>query len=155
MVHQHFMLVPVFTVTENVMLGVETLRNGVFLDRARVAAAHPRDLQSSTAWRWTRMRMSKTCRSACSSAWRSSKILYRQADILIFDEPTAVLTPQEVEELFKVIRELVAPGRLGHLHLPQAERGDGDRRPDHRLARWTRRRDDTARRNGSAPPWRG
>ncbi len=51
------------------------------------------------------------------------KLLYRHADILILDEPTAVLTPQEAEELFKIMRSLVEQGQIDHLHHPQAERG--------------------------------
>ena len=51
------------------------------------------------------------------------KVLYRGARIIILDEPTAVLVPQEVDELFASLRELVGQGRHGHLHLPQARRG--------------------------------
>ncbi len=109
MVHQHFMLVPVMTVTENVMLGVETTR-GMFLDREQVAQrileigkthglevdphAYVKDLSVGTQQRVEII-----------------KVLYRNADILILDEPTAVLTPQEAEDLFKVLRSLVAQGK--------------------------------------------
>jgi simple sugar transport system ATP-binding protein len=110
MVHQHFMLIPVMTATENVMLGVEPIRNGIFLDKAKVAKriheisrqydleidpqAYIGDLPVGTQQRVEII-----------------KVLYRQADILILDEPTAVLTPQEVEGLFKVLRSLVADGK--------------------------------------------
>jgi ABC-type uncharacterized transport system ATPase subunit len=110
MVHQHFMLIPVMTATENVMLGVEPTRNGIFLDKASVAKgiqeiskqydlevdpqAYIGDLPVGTQQRVEII-----------------KVLYRQADILILDEPTAVLTPQEVEGLFKVLRSLVANGK--------------------------------------------
>jgi ABC-type uncharacterized transport system ATPase subunit len=110
MVHQHFMLIPVMTATENVMLGVEPIRNGIFLDKAKVAKriveiskeydlevdpqAYIGDLPVGTQQRVEII-----------------KVLYRQADILILDEPTAVLTPQEVEGLFKVLRSLVANGK--------------------------------------------
>ena len=68
------------------------------------------------------------------------KLLYREADILILDEPTAVLTPQEADELFEIMRSLVAAGQVDHLHHPQAARSAGGRRPDHRdppRARWS------------------
>jgi simple sugar transport system ATP-binding protein len=109
MVHQHFMLVPVFTVAENVMLGVETIRNGVFLDRAHVAA---RILEISQQYglEVDPNAYVKDLSVGVQQRVEIVKILYRHADILILDEPTAVLTPQEVEDLFKVIRELVAQG---------------------------------------------
>ena len=59
------------------------------------------------------------------------KALYRGADILILDEPTAVLTPQEAQELFEVVRSLTAQGKSVIFITPQAERGARDRRPDH------------------------
>ncbi len=109
MVHQHFMLVPVMTVTENVMLGVESTR-WAFLDREQVAKrieeigkehglevdpnAYVKDLSVGTQQRVEII-----------------KVLYRHADILIFDEPTAVLTPQEVEGLIEVLRSLIAQGK--------------------------------------------
>ena len=63
------------------------------------------------------------------------KALYRDARILILDEPTAVLTPQESAALFATLKKLVAAGPVDHLHLPQAERGDGGQRPHPRAAR--------------------
>ncbi len=71
MVHQHFMLVPVFTVAENIILGIETSSNGILdINYAR----HPiRDLRNAMGLRSTRMPMSKTSRSDSSSAWRSSR----------------------------------------------------------------------------------
>ncbi len=62
MVHQHFMLVPVFTVTENVMLGDETIRCGRFPGPAERAAQDPPDLRTVQAWKSIRMRMSRICR---------------------------------------------------------------------------------------------
>ena len=73
MVHQHFMLVPVFTVAENVMLGREQTRGLGFLNRARAPRPGPRALLDRTASPSTRTRWSRTSRSACSSGWRSSR----------------------------------------------------------------------------------
>ncbi|MCX7839701.1 MAG: ABC transporter ATP-binding protein [Anaerolineae bacterium] len=109
MVHQHFMLVPVFTVTENVMLGEETLTRGIFLDRASVAA-RIRDISAQYGLQVDPDAYIKDLSVGAQQRVEILKILYRRADILILDEPTAVLTPQEVEELFKVIRSLVARG---------------------------------------------
>ncbi len=74
MVHQHFMLVPVFTVTENVMLGVESTRTALrILDKAVARAADPRDLGAPQPATSTRTRWSRTCRWASSSGSRSSR----------------------------------------------------------------------------------
>ena len=110
MVHQHFMLVPVLTVTENVMLGVESIKNGVFLDRA-AAARRIREISRQYGLHVDPDALVKTLPVGVQQRVEIIKLLYRQADILILDEPTAVLTPQEVEELFKVIRSLAAQGK--------------------------------------------
>ncbi len=107
MVHQHFMLVPVFTVTENVMLGAESVKNGLFLDRAS-AAQRIREISQSYNLQVDPDAYVKSLPVGIQQRVEIIKLLYRRADILILDEPTAVLTPQEVEELFKVIRSLVA-----------------------------------------------
>ena len=109
MVHQHFMLVPVFTVTENVMLGEETLTRGIFLDRAAVAA-RIREISEQYGLQVDPDAYIKDLSVGAQQRVEILKILYRKADILILDEPTAVLTPQEVDDLFKVIRGLVARG---------------------------------------------
>jgi len=109
MVHQHFMLVPPFTVTENVMLGVETLHYGLFLDRESVAR-RIRDIADQYGLQVDPAARVQDLSVGAQQRVEIVKILYRQANILILDEPTAVLTPQEVEDLFKVIRELVARG---------------------------------------------
>ncbi len=110
MVHQHFMLVPVMTVTENVMLGVEEKRNGVFLDRAKVAK-RIREISELYGLEVDPDAYIKDLPVGTQQRVEIIKVLYRQADILILDEPTAVLTPQEVEGLFKVLRSLVAKGK--------------------------------------------
>lgn len=110
MVHQHFMLVPVFTVTENVMLGVESVRAGLFLDR-EAAAQRIREISSRFGLEVDPDVLVQTLPVGIQQRVEIIKILYREADILILDEPTAVLTPQEADELFKVIRSLVAQGK--------------------------------------------
>jgi general nucleoside transport system ATP-binding protein len=110
MVHQHFMLIPVFTVTENVMLGDEYIKPGGVLNQQKAAKkirkisdtykmdvdpdAYVRDLPVGTQQRVEII-----------------KLLFREADILIMDEPTAVLTPQEVDELFKIMQTLIKQGK--------------------------------------------
>jgi simple sugar transport system ATP-binding protein len=109
MVHQHFMLVPVLTVAENVLLGAETMANPIFLDRneanRRIAELTKRfgfDLDPSAKV------------ETLSVGWQQRveilKALYREARILVLDEPTAVLTPQETEEIFAVLRRLAQEG---------------------------------------------
>jgi general nucleoside transport system ATP-binding protein len=110
MVHQHFMLVPPLTVTENVMLGVETVRQGLFLDRRR-AAARIREIAATYGLEVDPNAVVSTLPVGVQQRVEIIKVLYRNADILILDEPTAVLTPQEVQDLFKIIRALVERGR--------------------------------------------
>lgn len=110
MVHQHFMLVPPLTVTENVMLGNETVRGGLFLDR-RSVAARIREISQAHGLEVTPETVVRTLPVGVQQRVEIIKVLYRNADILILDEPTAVLTPQEVEDLFVIIRSLVAEGK--------------------------------------------
>jgi simple sugar transport system ATP-binding protein len=109
MVHQHFMLVPPFTVTENVMLGEEALQGGVFLDRSKVAE-RIRGISNQYGLLVDPEAYVKDLSVGAQQRVEIIKILYRKANILILDEPTAVLTPEEVEDLFKVIRGLVRSG---------------------------------------------
>lgn len=110
MVHQHFMLVPVMTVTENVMLGNETTKNGLFLDREKVSK-RIREISDQYGLEVDPGAYIKDLPVGIQQRVEIIKVLYRQADILILDEPTAVLTPQEVEGLFAIIRSLVATGK--------------------------------------------
>jgi ABC-type uncharacterized transport system ATPase subunit len=110
MVHQHFMLVPVLTVTENVMLGVESIKNGIFLDRP-AAARRIRQISEQYGLEVDPDVYVGTLSVGVQQRVEIIKLLYREADILILDEPTAVLTPQEVNDLFKVIRSLVDQGK--------------------------------------------
>ncbi len=110
MVHQHFMLVPVFTVTENVMLGDETTRAGGFLDR-KTPAARIREISDEYSLEVDPNSYVRDLPVGVQQRVEIIKLLYRKADILILDEPTAVLTPQEVDELFTIMRSLVASGK--------------------------------------------
>ena len=110
MVHQHFMLVPVLTVTENVMLGNEPIRNGVFLNQAK-AAEKIRQISEQYKLDVDPLSYIKDLPVGVQQRVEIIKLLYREADILILDEPTAVLTPQEIDELFKVIRSLLDRGK--------------------------------------------
>ena len=109
MVHQHFMLVPVMTVAENITLGDETLTAGYFLDRKE---AHRRIVELGRQFGFEVDPEAKV--GSLSVGWQQRveilKALYRNARILVLDEPTAVLTPQETQEIFEVLRRLAAEG---------------------------------------------
>ena len=109
MVHQHFMLVPVLTVAENIVLGEETMSGPVFLDRKE---AHRRIIDLGRRFGFEVDPEAKV--GSLSVGWQQRveilKALYRDAKILVLDEPTAVLTPQETEEIFEVLRRLAAEG---------------------------------------------
>jgi ABC-type uncharacterized transport system ATPase subunit len=109
MVHQHFQLVPPLTVTENMILGAE-VKNGPFLDRRR-AADQIRALSEQYGLRVEPNALVGTLPVGVQQRVEILKMLYRQADILILDEPTAVLTPQEADELFEIMKGLVAQGK--------------------------------------------
>ncbi|HEY7018763.1 MAG TPA: ABC transporter ATP-binding protein [Gaiellaceae bacterium] len=109
MVHQHFMLIPVMTVAENIVLEVEPTRAGVLLDYD-AAVERVRDL--STRFGLAVNPEAKVENISVGQQQRVEilKALYRGAEILILDEPTAVLTPQEAGELFAIIKSLQAEG---------------------------------------------
>ena len=110
MVHQHFMLVPVFTVTENVMLGAETTRAAGVLDRR---SARARVLEVSERYRLPVDPDAEVADLPVGVQQRVEivKALVREVDLLILDEPTAVLTPQETDELLEVMRGLKESGK--------------------------------------------
>ncbi|MEA3438903.1 MAG: ABC transporter ATP-binding protein [Chloroflexota bacterium] len=110
MVHQHFMLVPVFTVTENVMLGDEDTRVGGVLDR-KSAAEKIRQISEQYHLEVDPNAYVKDLPVGVQQRVEIIKLLYREADILILDEPSAVLTPQEVEGLFKIMQTLIDKGK--------------------------------------------
>ncbi len=109
MVHQHFKLVHNFTVTENIILGLEP-RRGLVLDTAKAAA---RVAELSKLYGLDVDPNAKIEDISVSMQQRVEilKMLYRNAEILIFDEPTAVLTPQEIHELMAIMRRLTAEGK--------------------------------------------
>jgi len=110
MVHQHFMLIPVFTVTENVMLGEEATKNGGFLDRKHTAD-RIREISDQYNLEVDPDMYVRDIPVGVQQRVEIIKLLYREADILILDEPTAVLTPQEAGELFKILGRLVERGK--------------------------------------------
>ena len=110
MVHQHFMLIPVFTVTENVMLGEESLKFGDFLDR-QAAANRILEISQTYNLQVNPNDLVKDLPVGVQQRVEIIKLLFREAEILIFDEPTAVLTPQEADELFSIMRTLSEQGK--------------------------------------------
>ncbi|MGI6187557.1 MAG: ABC transporter ATP-binding protein, partial [Brevibacillus sp.] len=109
MVHQHFMLVETFTVTENIVLGNEP-KNGLKIDIRR-AEKEVEELSRKYG-----LKVDPTAKIADISVGMQQRVeilktLYRGADILIFDEPTAVLTPQEIQELIEIMHNLVKEGK--------------------------------------------
>lgn len=109
MVHQHFMLVPPFTVTENIVLGSE-VKKGPFLD---MQAAERQVAELSRKYGLDVDPKAKIEDISVGMQQRVEilKMLYRGAEILILDEPTAVLTPQEIQELMQIMRNLVKEGK--------------------------------------------
>ena len=106
MVHQHFKLVPGFTVAQNIVLGMEPKKHSLFYDQKRINTEvtalcerfglplNPQDTVGELS-------------VGLQQRVEILKALHRGADVLVLDEPTAVLTPQETEELFQVIRRIV------------------------------------------------
>ena len=109
MVHQHFMLVKNFTVLENIILGAETVRGG----RLRMDEARAKVLSLSERYN---MKVDLDANVSDISVGMQQrveilKMLYRENNILIFDEPTAVLTPQEIDELMEIMNSLKNEGK--------------------------------------------
>lgn len=109
MVHQHFMLVPGLTVTENIILGQEDARRGPFLD-LRQAAQHIRQLAVQYHLDVDPSALVQDLPVGLRQRVEILKALYRQATMLILDEPTAVLTPGEVAHLFDTLTTLAQHG---------------------------------------------
>ncbi|QBO36125.1 ABC transporter ATP-binding protein [Periweissella cryptocerci] len=109
MVHQHFMLVDAFTVTENIILGNETTKMG----RLNLKDAAKAITKLSTQYQ---LQVDPNALIADISVGQQQRVeilktLYRGADIVIFDEPTAVLTPQEIQELISIMKAMAAEGK--------------------------------------------
>jgi simple sugar transport system ATP-binding protein len=109
MVHQHFQLIPVFTVVENVILGNELSKNGLI--DIKEARQRIRDLEARYG-----LSVDPDAKVGDLSVGEQQRVelikaLFREADILILDEPTAVLTPGEVDDFFGVVRSLVDQGK--------------------------------------------
>jgi ABC-type uncharacterized transport system ATPase subunit len=110
MVHQHFMLIPVMTVTENIVLAQEPRHAGVLLDYD-AAAERVRELSESFGLTVDPNARIEKITVGQQQRVEILKALYRGAEILILDEPTAVLTPQEAKELFEIIESLKSQGK--------------------------------------------
>jgi simple sugar transport system ATP-binding protein len=110
MVHQHFKLIPDFTVAENVALGAEPVRGGLFIDRSAAHARIGKVIESHG------FAVDPTARVAELTVGQMQqveivKMLYRKAELLILDEPTSVLTEQEIRRLFDTLRSLRRNGK--------------------------------------------
>ncbi len=110
MVHQHFMLVPVMTVAENIVIGTETVTAGVKLNM-HTAEQRISELSEQYGLEIDPTAHIKDLPVGTQQRVEIIKALYREADILILDEPTAVLTPQEAEELFVIMKSLISQGK--------------------------------------------
>ena len=111
MVHQHFMLVPVFDVTENVVLGVEPVGGpfaSIDMDEARREVL---EISSKYGLEVDPEAMVEDLPVGIQQRIEIIKVLFREAEIIVFDEPTSVLTPQEVEEFFGIVRTLKESGK--------------------------------------------
>ena len=109
MVHQHFKLVHNFSVLENVILGVESVKHGrLLMDEARQKVV---ELSQKYSLFIEPDALISDISVGMQQRVEILKMLYRKNDLLIFDEPTAVLTPQEIDELMKIMKDLVAEGK--------------------------------------------
>ncbi|HZT85037.1 MAG TPA: ABC transporter ATP-binding protein [Gaiellaceae bacterium] len=109
MVHQHFMLIPVMTVAENVVLGTEPVRSGIVLDE-RAAARRVADMARTFNFAVDPDARVDNITVGQQQRVEIMKALYRNVDVLVLDEPTAVLTPQEAADLFEILRTLRREG---------------------------------------------
>lgn len=109
MVHQHFMLIDTFTVTENIILGSEPTKGGRM--NKRKAEKEIAELSAQYGLSVNPKALIKDISVGMQQRVEILKTLYRGADILIFDEPTAVLTPQEIQELMGIMKKLTAEGK--------------------------------------------
>lgn len=111
MVHQHFMLVPVFDVTENVVLGVEPVVGPIATIDMRAARREVAEISTRYSLEIDPSAKVENLPVGVQQRIEIIKVLFRDAKIIVFDEPTAVLTPQEVEDFFKIINGLKESGK--------------------------------------------
>lgn len=109
MVHQHFKLIKNFTVTENIILGMEEIKNGKI--DTKTAAKKILDLSLKYGLKVDPDALVSDITVGMQQRVEILKMLYRNADILIFDEPTAVLTPKEIEEFLIILKNLKSEGK--------------------------------------------
>ena len=119
MVHQHFKLVEVFSVLDNIILGVEPCKGG-FLQKAE-ARRKVMELSERYGLKVDPDAKVEDISVGMQQRVEILKMLYRENEILIFDEPTAVLTPQEIDELMEIMRGFAQGGEEHPLHHPQAQ----------------------------------
>jgi len=110
MVHQHFMLIPPLTIAENVILGMEPKKNSIFIDIEK-AVKEVEELSEKFGFKVDPRAKIENISVGIEQRVEIIKVLYRGAEILVMDEPTAVLTPQEVDELFKILVSLRNQGK--------------------------------------------
>jgi simple sugar transport system ATP-binding protein len=110
MVHQHFMLIPVMTVAENIVLAVEPRHAGILMDEG-AAESRVRELSEQFGLAVDPHAKVQDITVGQQQRVEILKALYRGAEILVLDEPTAVLTPQEAHELFGIVRSLTEQGK--------------------------------------------
>ena len=111
MVHQHFMLVPVFDVTENVVLGVEPTKGPVGTIDMAEARRDVEEISTKYGLDIDSKAMVEDLSVGIQQRIEIIKVLFRDAEVIIFDEPTAVLTPQEVEDFFGIVNGLKDSGK--------------------------------------------
>ncbi len=109
MVHQHFKLVHNFTITENIILGQEP-KKGLMVD-IKSAATRIKELSDKYGFNLDPYAKIEDISVGMQQRVEIMKMLYRNAEVLIFDEPTSVLTPQEIQELMKIMRNLITEGK--------------------------------------------
>ncbi|HFQ95263.1 MAG TPA: ABC transporter ATP-binding protein, partial [Anaerolineae bacterium] len=109
MVHQHFQLVPVMTVAENIMLGAERVKRGLL--HVKKVPQQPQELSHRYHLDVDPYAVVEDLPVGVQQRVEIIKALYREAEILILDEPTAVLTPQEIEGLFEIMKRLQSQGK--------------------------------------------
>ena len=145
MVHQHFMLVPTLTVAENVILGTRPLLALRGISRTLLTDMRGVERQIAEVAQRYGLRIDPAALVSTLSVGEQQRVeivkaLYRGVNLLILDEPTAVLTPQETAELFATLQDLRGRGPRRYPYHAQAERGDGHRRPGDGAARRQGRR---------------